>query len=530
MQIRRRLFLSNVMMFLVPLFAILIVAGALYSAYQDARLDALGNTTIDKQAVHAVEVDLRDTVRALPSGMRALNDDETWEGLAARMEAMGYHLLVMTDTHDIIYSNCTELDMDLLGAEMEPVAFEADSAVYIFRSINVVKYMFQHEGLSYHAIGILSRDVGVGENKLYYIYHSYIGLLILVGLLAFLVVSILLVRRLATKILRPLDALQRGARAIEEGDLSYRLPVAGDEEFAALARHFNGMTARLEASRAERLAYEQDRKLLLAGISHDIRTPLTVIKGYIEGLRDGVAVSEDMRTRYLAKIYERTLQLDSLVDRLFLYSKMNLQEYPFHFQPIDIVSWLGGAVEHWQKTWVNPGEQLRLEIARDAVENGASIVENGDGAAGASTARAGGAVLLSIDTVELDRALMNILTNARKYKQDAEPLAVAVTLTISASEVVLRIMDNGAGVPEAELPRLFGEFYRGDSARTATAKGSGLGLAIVKKIIEAHQGEVWAENETGGGLAVVIVLPRVKAFPSGEGGAPQGASDEVVTP
>lgn len=508
MQIRRRLFLSNVMMFLVPLFAILIVAGALYSAYQDARLDALGNTTVDKQAVHAVETDIRDTVRALPSGMRALNDDETWEGLAARMDSMGYHLLVMTDARDIIYSNCTELDMDLLGAEMEPVAFEADSAVYIFRSINVVKYMFQHEGLSYHAIGILSRDVGVGENKLYYIYHSYIGLLILVGLLAFLVVSIVLVRRLATKILRPLDALQRGARAIEEGDLSYRLPVTGDEEFAALARHFNGMTARLEASRAERLAYEQDRKLLLAGISHDIRTPLTVIKGYIEGLRDGVAGSEAMRARYIAKIYERTQQLDALVDRLFLYSKMNLREYPFHFQPIDIVAWLGTAVEHWQKTWVNPGEQLRLEIVQGAVENVASVVEN-DGGAAESADSAGGAVLLSIDTVELDRALMNILTNARKYKQDAEPLAVAVTLTISASEVVLRLTDNGAGVPEAELSRLFGEFYRGDSARTATAKGSGLGLAIVKKIIEAHKGEVWAENEKGGGLAVVIVLPRV---------------------
>ena len=481
MQIRKRLFLSNFMMFLVPFCTIVLIAGAFYVSYQGVKLSEMGNRAEDKQVIHQVEDDLRTTLGKQPLAEGTTRWQEELEALATRMAAVQYHLLVLDGQRRTVYSSCTPLDEQLLGEELEPAAFEADSAVYIFRSSNIVKYMFLHDGQQYHAIGILSRDIGSVEGRLWYIYHSYTGLLILAGLLIFLLVNFYLAHRLSQKIIQPLEALRAGARAIESGDLSVRIRTDSDEEFQALCRHFNAMTIRLEESRRERETYENDRRMLLAGISHDLRTPLTVIKGYIEGLRDGVAGTPEMQQHYVAKIHERTMQIDTLVDRLFLYSKMNLGEYPFHFQSTAIGCWLRSVAASWQAA-AQPDEQILLELPAEAEET-----------------------MVQLDTVELKRVLDNLCGNARKY-HGKKPLVLSIQLEIRPAEVVLKVADNGPGVAEVELPRLFLEFYRGDPARTATTKGSGLGLSIAAQIVHAHHGEIWAENHDG--LTVVIVLPR----------------------
>ena len=481
MQIRKRLFLSNFMMFLVPFCTIVLIAGAFYISYQGMKLSGMGNLTSDKQVIHQVEDDLRTTL-GQQSGAEATADWQAeLEDLAARMDAVRYHLLVLDEQRRTVFSTCTPLDEQLLGEELEPVAFESDSAVYIFRSSNIVKYMFLHDGQQYHAIGILSRDISSIEGRLCYIYHSYTGLLILTGMLILFLVNFYLAHRLSQKIIRPLEALQAGARAIERGDLSVRIQTDSDEEFQELCRHFNAMTIRLEDSRRERETYENDRRMLLAGISHDLRTPLTVIKGYIEGLRDGVADTPEMQQHYVAKIHERTLQIDTLVDRLFLYSKMNLGEYPFHFQPTVIGSWLRSVIATWQAA-EPAGEQILLDLPAEADQT-----------------------VIQLDTVEMKRVLDNLCNNARKY-HGQKLLILSVRLELRPNEIVLKVADNGPGVAESELPRLFLEFYRGDLARTATTKGSGLGLSIAAQIVHAHHGEIWAENHDG--LTVVMVVPK----------------------
>ncbi|SFT79711.1 HAMP domain-containing protein [Selenomonas sp. GACV-9] len=480
MQIRKRLFLSNCMMFVVPFCVILLMAGAFYTSYQDMKLRDLGNRASDKQVIHEIEADMRQVLTSLPSEQREWT--AVFESLAARMAEENYHLMVMDGSRRKIFSNCTPLDEQLLGEELEPAAFEQDSSVYILRSSNVVKYMFQHEGKEYHAVAILSRDVDAVEGRLWYIYHSYTGLLILVGLLVFLLVDSYLAHRLAQKIIRPLDALQAGARSVENGDLSVRICTDGDEEFQSLCGHFNAMAMRLQASRQSRETAENDRRMLLAGISHDLRTPLTVIRGYIEGLRDGVAVTPEMQQRYLQKIHERTVQIESLVDRLFLFSKMNLGEYPFSFQVIGLSAWLQEVARRWQQTAGAERMDIRLVLPEQAER-----------------------LRIRIDRVEMERVLDNLLSNARKY-HGAGRLAVEIALREQRKEIWLQVTDNGPGVAAEELPRIFLEFYRGDQARTATAKGSGLGLAIAAKVVQAHGGRIWAENH--GGLRVIVALPK----------------------
>ena len=239
------------------------------------------------------------------------------------------------------------------------------------------------------------------------------------------------------------------------------------------------MAARLKASLEERQSEQQRKQELIAGMSHDLKSPLTSIRAYTEALLEGVAQDEAAKERYLRTIRAKEADMEAMVNRLFEFAKMDVSEYPVQ------------------------REALPLRETLAAVTEGLS----GDGVA----VTLGGVPAL---TVLADRELLrcvagNLLDNSRKYG-GRETVHVTLSARAAGGMAEVTFADDGVGAPEERLPKLFDAFYRGDAARTAPGSGSGLGLAVVKKAVEAMGGTVRAENREGGGLAVIFTLPLGK--------------------
>jgi signal transduction histidine kinase len=285
-------------------------------------------------------------------------------------------------------------------------------------------------------------------------------------------------------IITSITILSDGVREISEGNLTYRIKYNKGDEFDAVCADFNEMASRLSKMVAERQKDEDSRKELIAGISHDLRTPLTSIKAYIEGLKKGVADTPEKREKYLDTIQSKTEDIEYIIAQLFLFSKMDIGEFPLNLEIVDIGKEL---------------EKIVAGLHDEYLENGLDVMikENTEG------------LFASVDMVQFRNVLQNIIGNSNKYCKNEDACA-EISCEKKSDNVVITIKDNGPGVPEAMLEKLFNVFYRSDVSRNNPSKGSGLGLAISAKIIERLNGSIDAENMPGGGLCIIIALPFVK--------------------
>ena len=300
------------------------------------------------------------------------------------------------------------------------------------------------------------------------------------------IVVILLLNTLFTrcqlkKLLQPVNALTQAARRVEEGDFTQAIDYRGRDEFAPVCAAFNRMQEHLLEEQEKNAAYERARTDLVAGISHDLRTPLTSVKGYIKGLRDGVAQTPERQRQYLDIAYRKACDMDVLLQRLFYFSRMETGNLPLFPEPADL------------------GEF----VSRFAAEAGPELEQAGGGI---ELSVSPGPHPALIDPEQMYRVLNNLKDNAQRY---AGAGALSISLAVEGREgwICIRFADNGRGVSEESLPHLFEQFWREDQARSAqNGEGTGLGLYIVKHIVEAHGGTVQAEND--GGLAFTILLPQ----------------------
>ncbi|EET61066.1 ATPase/histidine kinase/DNA gyrase B/HSP90 domain protein, partial [Marvinbryantia formatexigens DSM 14469] len=259
----------------------------------------------------------------------------------------------------------------------------------------------------------------------------------------------------------------------------------GEREFEDVCANFNEMRASLLEAQEKNRKYEKARTDMIAGISHDLRTPLTAIRGTIKGLLDGVAATPERQKKFLETAYRRTGEMNVLLNRLFYISKLETGNMPLHMQTIEIADFIRNYVRGKRETLENEPVELTADI------------------------RAAGAV--SADAEELWRIFDNLLENSRKYG-GAVPLKVKIVLDKTQEGFRICFSDNGAGVPEEKLPFIFDEFYRGDESRNHR-DGNGLGLYIVRYLMEAMGGSVRAENADG--LAVYLELKEI-ARPGGQ--------------
>lgn len=296
--------------------------------------------------------------------------------------------------------------------------------------------------------------------------------LILVG------VSRFFTRNLTAHIMEPLDTLAEGAKRIQNNDLQQEITYTGDEEFEQVCEVFNEMQHHLYEEQEKNHKYEKARTDMIAGISHDLRTPLTAIRGTIKGLLDGVASSPEMREKFLQTAYKRTGEMNILLNQLFYFSKLETGNLPLTTQPV--------LIEDFLQNFMNAEKELS-----DPEKEHFSLKKEGD------------PVEICVDPEQFQRILDNLLENSRKYAEKT-PLEIAVFLKQTKDEVTIQFCDHGVGVPEEKLPYLFDEFYRGDESRNRR-EGNGLGLYIVKYLVQAMKGTVRAYNENG--LTIEMTFP-----------------------
>ena len=307
----------------------------------------------------------------------------------------------------------------------------------------------------------------------------YAGVVIAALLLSIALTNLYLTRSIFRHISEPLDTLTAGVARIRDGDLDAPIAYNEPDEFKPACDAVDEMAARLKASLEQQQLEHQKKQELIVGMSHDLKSPLTSIRAYTEALLDGVAKDEAAKQRYLQTIHAKEMDIESMVNRLFAFAKMDMSEYPIHIEPLPLKAVMQELTEEWEADEM----KIQTEIAPE--------------------------LRVMADRELLHRITTNLLSNSRKYG-GGETVHVLVSATITDDMVQIVFSDDGRGVPAEQLPRLFDAFYRGDAARTAPREGSGLGLAVVKKAVEEMGGSVQAENGENGGMKIMFTLPLAK--------------------
>ncbi len=312
-----------------------------------------------------------------------------------------------------------------------------------------------------------------------------LGIFLLVGILVLMFSVFITGSWLRNSLVKPLANLQEATNAIREGNLDVKVEVAGKDEVAALCRDFEEMRMHLKEAADEQLQTEKNNKVLLSNISHDLKTPITAIKGYVEGIQDGVASSPEKLDKYLHTIYNKANDMDKLVDELTLYSKIDTNRVPYNFAKIPVRGYFEDCAD-----------ELREELETESIELNYSCTVP-------ATVKVVG------DAEQLKRVINNIISNSVKY-MDKEKKVISIRVRDDDEFIRVEIEDNGKGIAGKDIPYIFDRFYRTDSSRNSSTGGSGIGLSIVKKIVGDHGGRIWASSREGIGTTMTIELRKYK--------------------
>ena len=311
-------------------------------------------------------------------------------------------------------------------------------------------------------------------------------LLLLVFLLAFAVVVAFPIAVVAASTLSlPIRRLDAAARQVDAGNTEVRVDTAGPDELFRLANTFNEMAERLTLAARERAALERARKDLLAGVSHDLRTPLASIRAMVEAINDGV-VDEPTSRHYLDNVLNETARLGGLIDDLFELSQIDSGALRLDLEETDLSGLISETADSMEPQARARGIRLESHLA----VNGGRVFADGP---------------------RLQRALYNLVHNALRHTpSDGTVMLEAVE---DQGEIVITVSDTGDGIAGRDLPFVFDRFWRGDPSRHED--GAGLGLAISRGIVEAHRGRIWAESRPGKGSRFSLALPRIPGSLSG---------------
>ena len=477
MTIKKRLFCSNILMIVVPAVIVAFVGLLCMALLWITLQGGSGMHLEDGEDLRYIGRDMADQIEGFMT-----NTPDSWTSRMSSLESMtedGTFRIVVTQNGGIAYAAGEEQPTDSQLIQAADSIDEVDVFISVGdRSIYRIDNTLGGGSWSLYLFGTKQGHLDSGLRVILAL--AAIGLIFVV-FLTILMTNRFLTRFVVRKIEEPLNLLSEGARRLGEGDLDFRITYTGKDEFAPVCGAFNEMAARLKESVERTRRDEESRKELLAGISHDLRSPLTSIRAYVEGLLDGVAQTEESKRRYLRTIRTKAEDIDRLVSQLFLYSKLDLEGVPMEMRPIRLDEFVTGFVD---------------DASLDSRTHGLEI-----------TAEHLAPVTVSADPEQLRRVLANILENSIKYK-NKETGHLRITLEESG---LLVLADDGPGVPEDALPKLFDVFYRSDPARKNPAGGNGLGLAIAAKAVQGMGGTIRASSGPCGGLAIEITLSKEEA-------------------
>ena len=290
-------------------------------------------------------------------------------------------------------------------------------------------------------------------------------------------------------IVTPIRKLEEAAQNIKEGNLDFSVEAESNDEMGRLFRNFEEMRIRLKESAEEKLEAEKENRILISNISHDLKTPITAIKGYVEGILDGVADTPEKMDKYIRTIYSKAIDMDRLINELTLYSKIDTNRIPYNFNKINVAEYFNDCIE-----------EIGLELEAENI--GLSYFDY-----------AGDDVVIIADPEQLKRVIDNIIGNSVKY-MDKEHGLINIRIKDVGDFIQVEIEDNGKGIAQKDLPFVFDRFYRADASRNSATGGSGIGLSIVKKIIQDHGGKIWATSKESTGTVMYFVIRKYQEVPN----------------
>ena len=313
------------------------------------------------------------------------------------------------------------------------------------------------------------------------------NLTLLIGVIVPIIV-IVLVLWIYKSIITPISMLKVATQNIKNGNLDFEVEVHDQDEIGELCEDFEEMRKRLKANAEEKVLSDNQNKELISNISHDLKTPITAIKGYVEGLMDGVADTPEKQNKYLQTIYSKANDMDHLIDELTFYSKIDTNKIPYNFNRISVADYFSDCAEDLEREL----EEENIEfIYKNYVDDDVQIIA---------------------DAEQIKRVINNIVGNSKKYS-DKEKKRIRMTIKDVGDFVQVEIEDNGKGIAGKDLPYIFDRFYRTDASRNSSRGGSGIGLSIVKKIMEDHGGKIWVTSKEGTGTVMYFVIRKYQEVP-----------------
>lgn len=319
-----------------------------------------------------------------------------------------------------------------------------------------------------------------------------LGAIINKRFLSFLAIAMIVILILTSAIItmwvnndiyRPIKELSYAMQRIAGGDFDYRLSGAGESEIGQLYGNYEQMRLQLKENAEEKFENEKKSKELVSNISHDLKTPITSIKGYVEGIMDGVADTPEKMDKYIKTIYNKANDMDVLINELTTYSGIDSNKIPYHFHILNISDYFSDCIE-----------EVGLDLEQKNIHLNYTNLVSAD-------------TCIVADPEQLKKVINNIISNSVKY-MGHDNGEIDIRILDETESVKIEIEDNGKGIAAKDIGNIFERFYRTDSSRNSSKGGSGIGLSIVRKIIEDHGGKIWATSKEGIGTEIHFVLRK----------------------
>lgn len=412
-----------------------------------------------------------------------LLDKSLWEALNEQVANRSSYLLVRKGSELFYAGNeqAAEIIFELLPSfQPENIEHSLNRSVYYDSMKKLVRQMdFLFPNGEEGSLFVITRG-NTAFSKMLILYMAVAIMLILI------LTSWFLTKWIGKGVFTPINQLNKAMQNIAEGNLEYHLPENMEGEIGELYRNYEDMRLRLKESTDEKILAEKQNRELVSNISHDLKTPITAIKGYVEGIMDGVADSPEKMNKYIRTIYNKAIDMDRLINELTVYSGIDSNRIPYHFHRINVAEYFGDCVE-----------EVGLDFESKNIELNYSNLVSPD-------------TIIIADPEQLKRVINNIIGNSVKYL-DKPKGEIDIRILDEVDAIRVEIEDNGKGIASKDLPQIFERFYRTDASRNSSQGGSGIGLSIVKKIIEDHGGYIWATSKEGEGTCLHFVIRKYQS-------------------
>lgn len=488
MKIQTRMVITFVAVALIPLFLIalifLVVRMSMSSRAADSYSGPQGITDIGiniEEIVERTDKVYNELDRKVHSSPAMMEDSEYLDGICDELSKLSSTIVVRKG--DALYYAGNEHMAEAIWDRLPPYGYLEpgyNSSLYyedLEEYVRQLDFTFQ-DGVKGSVFIVVRVNTGISRK---------LKTDLLIAMILIMLITAFLVTVWNKKgLLDPMTELSKGLTQISEGNFEHIIEMKGvSGEVGDLLRNYEDMRKRLRENEVESAEQERKNRELVSNISHDLKTPITSIKGYVEGILDGVASTPEKQEKYLKTIYNKAVDMDKLINELTLYSRVENDSIPYNFLKLNVSDYFKDCFE---------------EVGLDMETRG--IVFNYKNSIPADT-------LIMADPEQLRKVINNIIGNSVKY-MDKEYKTISIRVSENEDDIIVEIEDNGKGIAAADIPRVFERFYRADAARTTSQGGSGIGLSIVKKIIGDHGGYIWVTSREGEGTCMHFAIKKYK--------------------